>query len=147
MSGGRQTLAAFRCRGLSWQANRCGHCRRLSMKRDGYCYPVPTGGFSGWAPEMPMFLSTGTSLPLLCRTWKGDIRGGGGWHLALIRWIHLPLHRCLISIAALLHCSSISIAVTFPQFFIRARSDHFPLPSSSSLATITPGFKESNPCQ
>ena len=78
-SCGCRKLAAFRCRGLSRQASGGRRRRHRSMKRGGCCCSAPPGGFSGWDADIHYILfSTGTSLPPLCRTWKGELEEGEG---------------------------------------------------------------------
>ena len=77
-SCGRRKLAAFRCRGLSRQPRRGCRMGHSSMKRGGCCCSAPPGGFSGWDPDIQILFSTGTSLPPLCRTWKGELEEGEG---------------------------------------------------------------------
>ena len=124
-------LASFHPRGWSRQARRGSrYCPQSILPPDGCWRPAPLGGLSGCHTGL-LFLSTATSLPLLCRTCKRGIGGKGELrHLARIRWIQMPF-------------SLTSIAVIFPYLFIRARSDHFSPPSlSSSFAMITPGLRD-----
>ena len=128
----RRKLAVYRCRGLLRQATRARRLGHRSMKRVWCCWSAPLGGLTGCHADFYLLFSTGTILPPLCRTWKGEIRVDGRRHLALIFWIHLPDS-----------FSSIPIAVIFPNLLIRALSDHFLLLSSSlsSFARITPGLR------
>ena len=130
--------ASFHRRGWSRQARdnsvESHKCPQSILPPDGCWHPAPPSGLSGCPHPDMLFLSTATSLPLLCRTCKRGIGGKGEWrHLARIRWKQMPLSP-----------SSTSIAVIFPYLFIRARSDHFSPPSLSSslFAMITPGLRD-----
>ena len=68
----RRKLASFHRRGWSRQARRGRrHCPQSILPPDGCWRPAPLGGLSGFHSYI-LFFSTATSLPLLCRTWKGN---------------------------------------------------------------------------
>ena len=69
----RRKLASFHPRGWSRQASRGSrYCPQSILPPDGCWHPAPPSGLSGCPHPDMLFLSTATSLPLLCRTWKGD---------------------------------------------------------------------------
>ena len=72
----RRKLASFHRRGWSRQARRGSRfCPQSILPPDGCWRPAPLGGGLPGCQTAVLFLSTATSLPLLCRTWK---RGNWG---------------------------------------------------------------------